>query len=127
MSPGVTLAEFLLTCGVIAEAGHRLQVGTATRIVARWTYTEWVNAAEARGFADRRRLRDAMRAGRSTPRGLRLSAAVVERFSPAELQILLDRASRRDTAIVAPSLASALALRNSPTFSLGPKRLEVTA
>ena len=122
--PAVTPAEFLLTCGVIAECGHRLQATTTTCTVARWTYTEWVSAAEVRGFTDRRRLRDAMRAGRSTPRGLRLAAAVVERFNPAELQILLDRATRRDAAITTPSLAALLALRNSPTFTLGPKRLD---
>lgn len=121
LPPNVTPAEFLLVMGVIAERWHRMDLELKTYQVASWTYREWVDAAVVRGFAEQRRLRDAMRVGKSTPRGLRLAAEVVSHFRPDELQILMRRADLRNTYCVAPSLRAADELRNSPVFWVMPR------
>lgn len=119
LPPNVTPAEFLVLVGVIAERGHNLGVGLATMATAGATYREWVNGAAARGFTGQRQLRDAMRAGRATPRGLRLAAAVVSHFQPSEIPVLIQRAMLRDSWLTHPTPEAFSALRSSPVLRRG--------
>lgn len=113
-----TPAELLFTLGTIVERHHPMALPFGLFHVAWGSFGDHLKVAEARGFTERRKLRDALRVGRITPRGRRLCEEVISFIAPDERAMLLERMRRSATYLTNPTAANLAACRAGPVFSL---------